>query len=192
MRQNMRRVTPKLMAFLFFGIAGVTIALGFQNCAGYEAANNPLYNASEYVCIGLACGENPDLISLSVASDGMFYVRQPTGTTYTAGDCSYTEGYNGDGLCIDVAGYCESGGYSSTEIWAELKGGTVQKPAAKTAATCEDGRFRFLYKLPSGYDYANLHTLRVTIVGVDGNLAQVTNPSGANWHEVGISAYTQL
>ncbi len=188
MRQKLRRVTPKLIAFLAFGFL---IAVGFQNCAGYSASENLLYTSSEVVCIGLACGEDPDLIGVSVEAGGMFYVRQPASTPPAGADCSYTEGYNADSLCIDVAGYCESGGFQSTEIWAELKGGTVNKPAEKTAALCEDGRFRFRYALPANYDYANLHTLRVTIYGVDQNLAQVSNPSGANWHEVGISSYVQ-
>ena len=168
------------------------MATGFQNCAGYEAANNPLFDASSVVCIGLACGENPELIGISVAAEGMIYVRTPSAQPGVT-DCSGTDGtqYNADSNCFDVSGYCENGGFPGSEIWAELRGGSKQKAAYRTTARCEDGRYRFRFELPQGYDYANLHSLRVTIYGIDSNLNQISNPSGNNWQEVGISGYTQ-
>jgi hypothetical protein len=186
-RQKMRRVTLRLIAFLTLGFV---TALGFQNCAGYEAANNPLFLATEAVCIGLSCGQNPDLIGININSDGMIYVRTPSGTPTACDDTNGTA-YNADSLCFDVAGFCEAGGYPDNRIYVSLMGGTVNQPEYQTDAKCVDGRYRFLYRLPNGYDYANMHRLRVRIVGVDSNLNEVANPSGGNYQEVGISSYTQ-
>lgn len=188
MRQKMRRVTLRLIAFLTLGLV---TTLGFQNCAGYEAANNPLFMATEAVCIGLSCGQNADLIGININSDGIIYVRTPTGAAPSSCDDTTNTSYNADSLCFDVSGFCEAGGFPDNRIYVSLLGGTVNQAEYQTDAKCVDGRYRFLYRLPNGYDYANLHRLRVRIVGVDANLAEVSNPTGGNYQEVGISGYTQ-
>lgn len=191
-RQKTNRVTRRLaLRLTTFFVFGLVIATGFQNCAGYEAANNPLFDASSVVCIGLACGVNAELIGVSIASEGMIYVRTPNAQP-AFGDCSSTTNslYNADSNCFDVTGYCEAGGFEGSQIWAELKGSTPVT-AYNTGTTCENGRYRFLFKLPAGYNYGAISTLRVTIFGIDSNQAQISNPSGANWQEVGISGYTQ-
>lgn len=165
-----------------FSALGFVICVAFQNCAGYSAASNPLYdNASTAVCIGLECGPDPTQLQLAIDNDSSVAVKNGTAT----GTCG-----TDDSSCVDIGGYCDAGGYPDNQISYYIYGGTVnQNATVLSGVKCVDGRFQAQIVLPSGYDYANIHQLRLTIYGIDatGNIIDSTN--GGNYREVSIASY---
>lgn len=169
------------MAFLVLGLA---ISVGFQNCAGYEALNSPLYDqASVDTCTGIACGMDTSLIKISIANDAAVSVRKVASMSPSC--------IGNDDRCIDIGGYCDDGGFPVTQIWAQIYGGTVNQEAYLTGASCVDGRYSVQIPLPAGYDYDNIHTLRLTLYGLTSTSSdRFTNETGGNYREVNIVAYT--
>lgn len=169
------------MAFLSITLA---IGVGFQNCSGYAAVNNPLYdNASTTTCIGLACGMDTSLLKLQIANDSAVSVQK---VATMPADCT-----GNDSRCIDIGGYCDDGGFPTNQIWATISGGTVNVPEYFTGATCVDGRFSAQIVLPNGYDYDNVHALYITIYGFNASsVNRFTNETSGNQRLVNIVSYT--
>ncbi len=178
MRQNMKRVTQAMVLVSL----GLVMGVGFQNCGSYQALDNPLYDqASQSVCIGLACGMDTSLIKLTISNDTISVAA-------TAAMPAMCDG--NDSRCVDVGGYCDTGGFPNNQIYASISGGTVGLAESPTGALCIDGRYSVKIRLPDGYDYANLHTLRLTLYGFDNASAnRYTNEIGANRRDVLITSY---
>ena len=166
---------------MFFSFLGFVICVGFQNCSGYAADINPLYDQSSVAtCIGLTCGTDDTMLRLSINNESAVYVKNGT----VSGACGLD-----DSSCVDIGGYCDDGGFADNVITYSIAQGTVT--VAETllnGVKCVDGRYVAHIPLPAGYDFANAHTLRLTIYGFV-NGSRVPSPSGGNYREVGIIAY---
>ncbi len=175
----MRRVTQAIAFLTLSMIVGV----GFQNCSTYQADNNPLFDEASSVCIGLACGMDTSLLKLAIANDASVAVHQLS---------SQPTSCNGnDARCVDIAGYCDDGGFPNNQIWASIAGGSVNVAEFNTGATCVDGRFSTQIVLPAGYDYANVHTLGLTIYGLNASSTdKFSNETSGNHREVYLVSYT--
>lgn len=178
MRYNLGRVIRAVL----FSTTGFLVCVAFQNCSGYAADNNPLYdNASVETCVGLTCEQDANLLRLSIGNDDPVAVK--TGSVTASSACGVD-----DSSCIDLGGSCDTGGYDDSVITYSISGGTVQQAETALSAKCIDGRFRAQVPLPVGYDFANVHVVRLTIYGLDGG-TRVPSPAGANYREVSIAAY---
>ena len=175
----MKRVT-QAVSFLMLGLI---MAVGFQNCGGYVSADNPLYDqASEAVCVGLACGMDTSFIKLSIANDAVTLKKvSPMPTTCT----------DNDSHCVDVAGYCDTGGFATTKVYATLyEGSTIVSSELDTYSKCIDGRYSFQYILPSNYNFDMGHTLQVKLVAFDGTTSNIySNSTGANVRYLVLTSY---
>ncbi len=176
-RQKLGRVTLAI----FFSLLGFVICVGFQNCSGYASDFNPLYDQSSVAtCIGLICGTDNTLLRLSINNESAVYVKNGT----VGGACGLD-----DSSCVDIGGYCDDGGFADNVVTYGIAQGTVTVPETILNGTkCVDGRYVAHVPLPAGYDFANAHTLRLTIYGFENN-TRVPSPSGGNYREVGIIAY---
>lgn len=176
MRSHLRRLT-QFVSFFAISLAGATL---FQNCGSYQAVDNPLYDmASESVCVGLSCSTDISAVQLRVANQEPLIVG-----------AANTGSYDGCGAnqCLDIAGYCDTAGFTQNYIYYELQGPT---PIALTRSnsTCDaQGRFRLRVPLPGGYQASSLHTLVVTLTVVDENGQEQTNPSGLNRNQISVIA----
>lgn len=165
MRHKLRRVT-QLLVFLF---ASSVVAVGFQNCGTYEPMENPLYSDNlGSVCIGLGCTQDREMIELVSGNGNVMGIPKPASAPANCdGNVS---------KCFDLGGFCESGGYSRTQIFLQLEGPTPVSEYA-TPASCDSlGRFQLRVELPNNYDYNQTYQLRVTLRGIDANGTFVDNP----------------
>jgi hypothetical protein len=172
---------PVIRAVLFSALS-FTGCLAFQNCSTYGANNNALYDNQAVVsCIGLTCQQDDSLLRISINNDNPVAIK--TGNVAPGALCG-----TDDSVCVDLGGTCEDGGFSDNLISYSITGGTVQTGEAPLAAKCVNGRFNAQIALPVGYDFPNVHTIRLTIYGIDHG-QRVTSSSGGNFREVSVAAY---
>ncbi len=178
----MRQKMSSVIRAVFFSALSFSACLAFQNCSTYGAANNGLYdNLAVETCVGLTCEKDPSLLRISINNDNPVAVK--TGTVASGAACGVD-----DSVCVDLGGSCEDGGFEDNLISYQITGGSVQVDEAALPAKCVNGRFSAQIPLPVGYDFANIHTVRLTIYGVE-NGQRVLNPSGGNFREVSLAAY---
>lgn len=151
----------------------ITLAVVFQNCAGYQAAVNPLTDTPEAsACVGVSCAVDLDFVEIQVANTQPVGVTKPT-TTQTF--CDPT-------TCIDIAGYCNTAGYTDSKFYYQWKlDNALVGSRVTTSAKCDsNGRFRILVELPRPtvhqFIYTNIYALELTMVVLDG-YAEYENPS---------------
>ncbi|HVK62541.1 MAG TPA: hypothetical protein VM432_13365 [Bdellovibrionales bacterium] len=173
----MRRVTQVLGILLLMAI----VAVGFQNCGTYQANQNGFDKDSASKCIGSECAIAPESISIAIGSQSI-PVYKPTGAktscTSTSADPSW---------CIDVAGYCDAGGYPDSRIYAQLKTGPTPIPEYLTEAKCDDmGRFRVSVALPANYDFDQFYEIEVRLEGIGEDGQAIRNPLPVDYSSVGL------
>jgi hypothetical protein len=177
-RSRMRQATHlvTLLSLILFSAAL------FQNCGTYEAANNPLFASDQASvdtsCVGLYCAADLNNIQLSIANQEPVTVRTVAGGNN--GSCDATN-------CVDVAGYCDPGGYTKNLIYVEIQG--PSKLAETPATSCRDnGRFRVLVPMPAGFVKGAIHTLVVTLRVIDSTGKTFDNPSGLNRKQISLTS----
>jgi len=176
-RQNFGRVTRAVL----FSSIGFLICIAFQNCSGYSAENSPLYdNQAVDTCVGLTCGVDDTLLRLAIGNDSPVSVKNAT----VSGTCG-----TDDSSCVDLGGTCDDGGYPDNYITYQITGGTVQVGDTAAAAKCVNGVFRAQIPLPSNYDFANIHVIRLTIHGIDSSGSAVENSAGGGFREINLASY---
>ena len=178
MRQNL---SPVIRAILFSALS-FSGCVAFQNCSTYAADNSPLYDNQAVVsCIGLTCQQDDTLLRISINNDNPVAVK--SGTVGVGATCGLD-----DTACVDLGGTCDDGGFSDTIITYSITGGSVQVGETSLPTKCVNGRFNAQIHLPAAYDFANVHTIRLTIYGLE-NSGRVTNSSGGNFREISVAAY---
>jgi hypothetical protein len=172
------------MQLLMLSLLMATGLIGFQNCGGYQStANNPLYGTdSASTCSGATCSIDLNSVQIRVENTKPISVRRPaSGVTPTTCDI-YT--------CFDVSGYCDTGGYSDSIFYIELRGTTAGTFAKKsTGVQCDStGRFRILVQLPSDFDRQAIYTLDVMMYVKDENGTMYQNPTGQHKQEITVTS----
>jgi hypothetical protein len=172
---------PVIRAVSFSALSFIS-CLAFQNCSTYAADNSALYdNQAVVTCIGLACEKDDTLLRISINNDNPVALK--SGSVAPGATCGVD-----DSSCLDLGGTCEDGGFEDNLITYTITGGTVQVPETALAAKCVNGRFATQIQLPVGYDFANIHVVRLTIYGVEGG-SRITNSTGGNFREVSVASY---
>jgi hypothetical protein len=167
---------------VLFSALGFASCLAFQNCSTYAADNSALYdNEAVVTCIGLTCGEDDTLLRITINNDNPVAVK--SGSVVAGATCG-----TDDSVCVDLGGTCEDGGFADNMITYSITGGSVQMGETALSSKCVDGRFSAQIPLPVGYDFANIHTVRLTIYGLEGG-QRVTSSSGGNFREVSVASY---
>lgn len=180
--QRVRQKLGRVTLAIFFSLLGFVICVAFQNCSGYAAETNPLYDQSSVAtCIGLTCGTSDSMLRLSINNDSVVSVKNGV----VSGVCG-----RDDSSCVDIAGACDGGGFPDNALTYGIALGTVTVAETTLAGVkCVDGRYVAHIPLPAGYDFANAHTLRLTIYGVQSDGSRVTSSAAGNYSEVGIISY---
>jgi hypothetical protein len=177
-RQNMRRVTQVLAVLLLISF----IAMGFQNCAAYQPLTNGLTGENEGSnCFGSECAASAESLSLTLGNQTLPLPKPTTGVR----DCSSASA--DPAWCVDVAGFCDSGGFADTKIYVQLKTGPTPVSEYLTNSRCDDmGRFQVSVPLPNGYDFTKFYEIEVRVEGVDNNGQPVRNPLPIDYASVGL------
>lgn len=177
MRPNVSRAARWVLACC----VGAVHLVVYQNCGTYEAANGMTsVEETASACVGLACGVDAESIEI-VSGNSEYKVVRPAPGAVRPAACDAT-------YCVDVAGYCNSGGYPDSVFYFELQNGTQQvMPATRTTASCDHmGRFRILIVLPPNFQYT-AHNLFLTMKAIDDKGAEIDNPRGTNRKVVPLS-----
>lgn len=160
---------PALITIVFF--SGMLLFV-FQNCgAGGEGFASIQSSEVPDVCTGSTCERD---INTAIMRVGVTGILLDNGT--------YTPACN-SANCFDLAGYCETGGYSGSVFvyqWT-LAGGTPQNEVRTTEACDDNGRFHLQVHVPNGFTWSTTthHTLKLTMKVFDETGAESVNPSGA-------------
>jgi hypothetical protein len=151
----------------------VTLAVVFQNCGGYQSAVNPLTDTPEASeCVGVSCSVDLEFVEIKIANTQPVGVVKPT----------TTQEYCDPTTCVDIAGYCNTAGYTDSKFYYQWKfDNGVVGPRVATSMKCDsNGRFRLLIELPRPtvhqFIYENLYAVEITMVVLDG-FAEYENPS---------------
>ena len=153
-----------LMTALFAAV------LLYQNC-GTPSVNNPLYDRTEVAsCLGPTCGVDASYINIYVGNPDPILVTRNTERA------------------IDLAGFCDAGGFAASKLYLELKtGATKVSGPTNMGPVCDaNGRFRVLLNLPGDYNYNLAYTAVVTFRGVDSKGVEYDHPKGTNRREIAI------
>lgn len=135
--------------------------LSFQNCGTYQPNDNASFlSLSE--CTGTACIVSPNSILLAVQNSDPTILRKAAPTESE----------------VDVSGFCDNGGYSSTKIdWALTT--DVNDPSkiiqSGNGGACDQlGRFQFKVSYPA--NQPNGVILLVALYGLEGS-QKIINPT---------------
>jgi hypothetical protein len=180
-----------LSQLLVFGGLFVLIAVGFQNCGGYQPVDNPLYS-EDYTstCTAASCSSELKDVQLKIANASPISIPRPASdVTPVAGD-QYT--------AVDIAGYCDVAGYADSVFYFELKGPTASSiPKTRTTVKCDsNGRFRLLLHLPGygasssygAFDRTALYTLVIAMMVIDDSGVEHENPTNLHTQEIPLSS----
>jgi hypothetical protein len=187
---NARRIRRIHLSAAFLVL--IVTAVVFQNCGTYQADNSPLYNVSlPSTCVGVTCQADLNSIQIKIANNIPITIKRPDATGGTPPvfivptDCNLSS-------CIEVSGYCDMGGYTSSVFYIEL---TVPQagvstsliPRQRTTAQCNElGRFNLTIQVPTSFNYSTLYNLIVTMTAVDDQAVEVENPSGQNRQQISV------
>ncbi|HRK07344.1 MAG TPA: hypothetical protein PLZ57_06210 [Pseudobdellovibrionaceae bacterium] len=159
-------------------LVGVLV-FAFQNCGGYQAMTNPLYDREILAsCLGPSCGRDANYIMIFVANNDPISVP-----TKTAPETN----------TIDLGGYCDTGGFPDSAIYLEVKqGATTIVPMFRSTAKCDElGRFKAQVTLPSSgaaaYNYALAGEVIVVLRAVDEYFVEHNHPFENNIRRLAIT-----
>ena len=172
MRTKMRQYS-QVLAALSLLVSAVTLLTVFQNCGSFDlGSTNPLYDSNiSSVCLGINCSR--DLNTAKIRAGFSAYTIE-NATVVSSGACDATQ-------CLDVGGYCETGGYPDSIFYyqwllATASGGTE----TRTTSKCDDnGRFHMQIHVPPGYDWTKINHLRIFMKVIDENHGEFTSPTGS-------------
>ena len=178
----MRQKTGPVIRAILFSALSFTSCLAFQNCSTYAASNDALYdNQAVVTCVGLTCSEDDTLLRISIGNENPIAVK--AGTISGGSICGVD-----DTSCVDLGGTSEYGGFADNMITYSVYDATGQTAERALLTKCVNGRFSAQVPLPVGYNFANIHTIRLTIYGLE-NGQRVTSSSGGNFREVSVASY---
>jgi hypothetical protein len=172
-RSSMRRLSQLVCGL---SISFVMISV-FQNCAGYKADFNPLYDREANLgCMGISCVNDLETLEIRVANQQPIPLDKPVNAALNF--CNST-------TCFDVSGYCSTGGYPQSALYYRwyLNRAPIG-PAVRAESGCDSmGRFRVLVEIPRPgdhvYDFDKVYEVAVTLQVIDGGIER-GNPMGNN------------
>ena len=175
--------------FLVFAALASVSVLGFQNCGqnmtavgsgDSSQASNLSNGVTLSACIASGCPQDKSYIQLQIANNN------PISFTINGSTVSET--------AVDVAGYCNAGGYPGSRIYYSIQdlAGNVIVPNTPTTSTCSAlGRFQFPVNV-GGLNSTNNYQLNVVLRGVDSTGVEFDNSLGLNKRQVGLSPTTGI
>lgn len=174
--------------FLISAVLGSAIIFSFQNCGQNMTPNsNSTSSASQTAssttlspCIAGGCPQANDYIQVEISNNNPI--------SFLTSGSSILES------SVDVAGYCNKGGYPGSHIYYSIQdlGGNIIVPNSPTSGTCDSlGKFRFPISL-AGLSGANNYQLIVILRAVDSTGAEYENTLGLNKRQVGLSPRTGI
>jgi hypothetical protein len=168
-------VRPKLARLIqmTLGMLMLILAVGsYQNCTGYEATYNPLFDRDEpSLCYGVACSMDASTAEIDIS-------RMPSPTQIsTLPQGSTQPSFCDPSTCFDVAGYCDTGGYPNTAFYHQFAdhNGVITRSWSKIdGAYCDGmGRFYFRVQVPMGFAYEYESSLTIKMSLIDSNKQEV-------------------
>lgn len=176
MRPNDKSTLPQLVFAL---VLFLTIVVVFQNCAGYQPGENPLYDQSaSSTCIGVTCQTDLNAVQIQIMNMDPINLRKTSDGTVPTETCGISS-------CFEVAGYCDTAGYPGSVFFVEAPGLFAQ---TRTTASCTaNGRFKITVAVPSTFKYANLYPLSVWMHVIDDHGVEHANPTGVHRKVIGLT-----
>ncbi len=165
--------SDRFLQSVFTLLVAVSITILFQNCDSTPPDNNdeesiiPPDEEEKEKCVGLRCGQTAESLMVSIANDEPEFLL-PSDTAF------------------DVAGFCDNGGFPANKLTYSLEGPTGVAATSISNGCDEIGRFRIRVDLPSGYNYSTIHTLVVSLVGIDAAGREHPNPLGLHRRELDV------
>jgi hypothetical protein len=178
----MKRISRCLGFSMIAGLALATVML-FQNCNGYSAGYNPLYDTSAELisCQGINCA--PDIADSQIQVGYTTGILQPPPVGYVQNP-AVCDPYS----CVDFGGYCDMGGMNGSVFYYQWQlNGSNFGGQIRTGYTCDtNGRFRVMVQIPSGYVSGQIYQVMITMTVIDATGIEQSNPRGTNMQLVSI------
>lgn len=157
----------------FLGLLTLLVLVpGFQNCGSFDlGSSNPLYDSGlASLCLGINCGRDVNTVRIRPGFSSYTLER----TTAVTAVCDATQ-------CIDVGGYCETGGFPNSVFYTQwLLAGAPGGAETRTTAICdENGRYHIQVHVPAGYNWSQINHLRIYMKVIDEKNAEFTSPTGS-------------
>lgn len=157
-----------LTGSILFSI-GTMLAV-FQNCGSFDlSTNNPLFEQNmSSSCLGINCAMDLNMAVIRSGNTSVL-IDVPTGSA----DCDSSN-------CVDVGGFCETGGYAKSVFIYEwqITDQPNGAPERSTVACDDNGRFQLQVRVPPNYDYTKINHLHVYMLVTDEKGREQLAPTG--------------
>lgn len=183
-----KEVRIKKNFLISIGLASIII-FSFQNCGqqmttvGSNSAlsSNATGSVSLTPCVAAGCVQDASYIQVAITNNNPI--------TFLSSQATMTSPSVPIEQAVDVAGYCNSGGYPSSRIYysiQDLAGNIVVSQTASNGICNHLGRFQFSLNI-SMLSGASNYEVNVILKAVDSTGVEFDNSIGLNKRQVGLS-----